>query len=99
MGSWGNHDAFEDVSSSTSDQAQENIQQEKFWLQVKKLLHELSVSEREVFTMRFMDQLKIGEIANILNKNESTIKTHLYRALRKIKKQSSTLQEFRESLS
>ena len=99
MGSWGNQDDFEDVSSSTSDQAQKNIQQEKFWIQVKKLLHHLSASEKEVFTMRFMDQLKIGEIADILNKNESTIKTHLYRALRKIKKQSSTLQEFRESLS
>jgi RNA polymerase sigma-70 factor, ECF subfamily len=99
MGSWGNQDDFEDVSSSTSDRAQGNIQQEKFWIQIKKLLHELSASEREVFTMRFMDQLKIGEIAVVLNKNESTVKTHLYRALRKIKKKSSTLQEFRESLS
>jgi RNA polymerase sigma-70 factor (ECF subfamily) len=99
MGSWGNQDDFEDVSSSTSDQAQENIQQEKFWIQVKKLLHHLSASEKEVFTMRFMDQLKIGEIAVVLNKNESTVKTHLYRALKKVRAQSSTLLEFRKSLS
>jgi len=59
----------------------------------------LSASEKEVFTMRFMDQLKIGEIAVVLNKNESTVKTHLYRALKKVRAQSSTLLEFRKSLS
>jgi len=98
MGSWYDQDNLADITSNTSNQAQENIQRQKFWEQVKKLLHELSDSESEVFTMRFMDQLKISEIANVLNKNESTVKTHLYRALQKIKKQSSSLQEFRESL-
>ena len=99
MGAWGNQDAIENISVNSSNQAQDKIQQEKFWQQVKKLLHGLPDSEQEVFTLRFIDQLKIGEIAEILNKNESTVKTQLYRALKKMRAQSSTLLEFRKSLS
>lgn len=98
MGAWYDQDNLADMDTSTNDQVLDTIQQEKFWEQVKKLLHELSDSEREVFTMRFMDQLKIGEIANVLDKNESTVKTHLYRGLQKMKKHASSLQEFREYL-
>jgi RNA polymerase sigma-70 factor (ECF subfamily) len=97
-GAWYDQDNLADMDTSTNDQVLDTIQQEKFWEQVKKLLHDLSDSEREVFTMRFMEQLKISEIAEVINKNESTVKTHLYRALQKIKKQSSSLQEFREFL-
>ena len=92
-------DSLADNSDDSSNRVLEKMEQEKFWHQVKKLLADLSDLEREVFTMRFMDQLKIGEIALVLQKNESTVKTHLYRALQKMKKQSSTLKEFRESLS
>ena len=96
----GSSDDLDSLAYSTHDKSnriQENMQQKRFWNQVKELLSGLSGMEREVFTLRFMDQLKIGEIAEVLNKNESTVKTHLYRALRKMKKESSTLQEFRES--
>ena len=41
--------------------------------------------EREVFLLRFVDHLGIREIADVLNKNDSTIKTHLYRALKKMR--------------
>ena len=92
-------DSLADNSDDSSNRVLEKMEQEKFWHQVKKLLADLSDLEREVFTMRFMDQLKIGEIAIVLQKNESTVKTHLYRALQKMRKQSTTLQEFRESLS
>ena len=92
-------DSLADNSDDSSNRVLEKMEQEKFWHQVKKLLADLSDLEREVFTMRFMDQLKIGEIAIVLQKNESTVKTHLYRALQKMKKHSSTLKEFRESLS
>ena len=43
--------------------------------------------EREVFLLRFFDHLSIKEIAGVLKKNESTVKTHLYRALAKFKKE------------
>ncbi|MBI5845566.1 MAG: RNA polymerase sigma factor [Deltaproteobacteria bacterium] len=45
----------------------------------------LSKMEREVFTLRFMDQLGLREIAETLQKDESTVKTHLYRALAKFR--------------
>jgi RNA polymerase sigma-70 factor (ECF subfamily) len=77
---------------------QDDFDRQMFWRQVKSMLGDLTVIEREVFTLRFMDQLKLNEIAKILSKSESTVKTHLYRALEKVKKQSSALQEFRESL-
>ena len=96
----GSSDDLDSLAYSPHDKSnriQENMQQKRFWNQVKELLSGLSGMEREVFTLRFMDQLKIGEIAEVLNKHESTVKTHLYRALRKMKKESSTLQEFRES--
>jgi RNA polymerase sigma-70 factor (ECF subfamily) len=41
--------------------------------------------EKQVFTLRFLDQLEIKEIGLALKKNESTIKTHLYRAISKFK--------------
>ncbi|MBF0472758.1 MAG: sigma-70 region 4 domain-containing protein, partial [Nitrospirae bacterium] len=44
-----------------------------------------SKMEKQVFTLRFLDQLDIKEIGLVLKKNESTIKTHLYRAVSKFK--------------
>ena len=49
-------------------------------------LSRLSNMEKDVFMLRFMDRLQINEIATILKKGESTVKTHLYRALAKFKK-------------
>jgi len=75
------------------------IDKKRFWKQVKAMLHKLSVMECQVFTLRFMDQRNINEIAAILNKNESTIKTHLYRALNKLRGHSEFFKEYRESIS
>lgn len=60
-----------------------------FWHQVGLILDKLSRMEREVFLLRFFDHLDIKEIATILKKTESTVKTHLYRALAKFRKQDS----------
>ncbi len=48
----------------------------------------LSRWEREVFLLRFTEQLGIKEIADTLKKNENTVKTHLYRALKKFRESS-----------
>ncbi len=48
-------------------------------------LDTLSKWEREVFLLRFVDGLTIPETAEVLGRGESTIKTHLYRAIRKFK--------------
>ncbi len=46
----------------------------------------LSRMEREIFSLRFLDELSLKEIAQTLEKDESTVKTHLYRAISKFRK-------------
>ena len=64
-----------------------NVERRDFWKQIGIFLKKLSRQEKEVFLMRFLDQLTLKEIAETLGKGESTIKTHLYRALKKFKKE------------
>lgn len=68
----------------------------EFWEQIGLILKKLSRMEKEVFTLRFFDHLSIGEIAGVLKKSESTIKTHLYRALAKFKKEDKLRRMFQE---
>ncbi len=86
--------AAKDMGNSHYDK----IEKKRFWKQVKLMLHKLSAMERQVFTLRFMDHRNINEIADILGKNESTIKTYLYRALNKVRKHSELLKDYRESV-
>jgi len=62
-----------------------HLMRQEFWGHVRRLMEKLSRWEREVFLLRFLDQLTIREIAQILSKSESAIKTHLYRAIKKFK--------------
>ena len=90
---------FQDAEGVENSDYDDSITKKKFWEQVRELLKSLSVMEREVFTLRFMDHQNINEIAAILDKSESTVKTHLYRALNKIRQDSSFFKEYRESIS
>jgi RNA polymerase sigma-70 factor (ECF subfamily) len=94
----------EEQDFSTSDKNMnscygDRIDKKTFWKQVKLMLGKLSTMEREVFTLRFMDHRNINEIASILGKNESTVKTHLYRALNKIRAHAEFFKEHRELIS
>ena len=66
-------------------EAARHLARGKFWDQVRETMSGLSRMEREVFYLRFFDQLSIKEITAAMHKNESTVKTHLYRALGKVK--------------
>ena len=46
---------------------------------------ELSVRQRSIFLLRFVEDLELAEIANITGLPISTVKTHLYRALATIR--------------
>ena len=82
-----------------SDQPEtlEKVLRKDFWRQVGSVLDKLSNMEREVFVLRFFDELSINEIAGVLKKNESTVKTHLYRALAKFKKEPAMRQLLKEA--
>ncbi len=88
-----------EAGKGMSNNYNDSIAKKKFWEQVRSLLDKLSTMEREVFTLRFMDHRNINEIADIMDKSESTVKTHLYRALNKVRKDSVFFQEYRESIS
>jgi len=80
-------------------EALEQVLKEDFWRHVDRIAKKLSKMEREVFMLRFMDNLNINEIAQIVKKSESTVKTHLYRALAKFKKEKGLRQFLQEDLT
>ena len=83
---------------AVSPQAPNHLERKEFWQQVEKMLDILSRMEKEVFLLRFFDQLSLKEITMALGKNESTIKTHLYRALNKVKNAFGDMRELLEGL-
>jgi len=76
----------------------QNLIKQDFWKQVEKFLERLSKMEKEVFLLRFLDQLMIAEISRVLKQSESSVKTHLYRALVKFKKASSIVELLQEEI-
>ena len=80
-------DEFEQTESEIHEnpQAINHVIKEEFWQHISRFAGKLGRLEREVFILRFLDQLSIKEIARVLKKSESAVKTHLYRALGKFK--------------
>lgn len=89
-------DFHETEEMAVAPEADESLTRKDFWRRVEQILTRLSRMEREVFTLRFLDQLSINEISTTLKKNESTVKTHLYRALNKVKTMAGDLDEVLE---
>ena len=82
-------DDMEQVPAENQNHPVNNLIRQEFWKQFYRLTDILSQGEREVFLLRFVDHLGIREIAQTLKKNESTVKTHLYRALKKFMQHSA----------
>jgi RNA polymerase sigma-70 factor (ECF subfamily) len=85
-------------TESDEPEALEHVLKEDFWRQIRSMLDKLSKMEREVFLLRFFDQLNLNEIAGVMKKNESTIKTHLYRALAKFRKEPGLRRLLKEAI-
>ena len=51
-------------------------------------MDELSRQQRMVFLLRFVEELELSEIAETTGMNTSTVKSHLYRALRIIRERA-----------
>ena len=62
-----------------------NLMQKELQTQFWQFSKGLPRWEREVFILRFMDNLDLTDIAQVLKKNVNTIKTHLYRAVKKFR--------------
>ena len=88
----GNDIKLLDTQTHDQPEAIDELIKQDFWKQIGLIIDKLSRMEREVFLLRFLDLLSIREISSVLKKSESTVKTHLYRALVKFRKNSSILQ-------
>ncbi|UEL46453.1 RNA polymerase sigma factor SigV [Terrisporobacter petrolearius] len=54
-------------------------------IDLQEALERLPEKYRIVIVLRYFEDMKIGDIAQILNENENTIKTRLYKGLSKLK--------------
>lgn len=54
-------------------------------IDLQKALENLPDNYRSIIVLRYFEDLKIEEIAEILNVNINTVKTHLYKALKKLR--------------
>lgn len=89
---------YESEEMAVAPEAEGVMSRKDFWYQIEQMLTTLSNMEKEVFLLRFFDQLTIKEISVALKKNESTVKTHLYRALRKFKSMAGDLDGLMEGI-
>ena len=85
FGSTGEIDVDSQAMANGHSDPIKNMIRKEFQFQLQKFTESLSRWEREVFVLRFLDQLEVKEIVKILQKNENTVKTHLYRALKKFR--------------
>ncbi|WP_422661284.1 RNA polymerase sigma factor [Paenibacillus sp. EC2-1] len=58
-------------------------------IDLEKALDELPYAFRTVVILRYFEDMKIEEIAEVLNENISTVKSRLYKALRELRIQMS----------
>jgi RNA polymerase sigma-70 factor (ECF subfamily) len=84
-----------DVEPHRDPRALDGVIRHEFWVRVRQLSERFSKMEREVFFLRFVDDMNLREIALTLKRSESAVKTHLYRAIRKFK-EDSALSDFLE---
>jgi RNA polymerase sigma-70 factor, ECF subfamily len=64
------------------------LQQERV-REIWKSVEKLSRQQRTVFLLRFVDEMELSEIAETTGMNTSTVKSHLYRALRIVRERVS----------
>jgi len=64
------------------------LQQERV-REIWKSVENLSRQQRTVFLLRFVEEMELSEIAETTGMNTSTVKSHLYRALRIVRERAS----------
>ena len=70
-------ESIPDMASSPEDRVMARDQLRRVWHAVDSLTEK----QRTVFVLRFVEELELAEIAETTGMKESTVKSHLYRAL------------------
>lgn len=78
--------SLQDVSDKFLGDLQDDIyfDGDEVQLKLQTVLSKLPENQKKVFDMKYYDNLKFREIANILNTKEGTVKTHYYGAVKYI---------------
>ncbi len=87
----------ENDAAAVNDTPLENLLQKEFWNKIDRFIDGLPEKEKEIFTLRYLDNLAIKEIAAVQGRNENTVKTHLYRALKKSQNDTELQNYIRET--
>lgn len=78
---------YQEKSTEDIDQMAEVIGQEDSYenVDLKRALNNLSKEDKAVVELKYFEEMKLSEIAEVLGENLSTIKSRLYRSLKKLK--------------
>lgn len=68
------------------ESAQEDVYMD---FDLQRVLDSMSKEDKAVIELRYFEDLKLSEIAEVLNENISTVKSRLYRGLKKLKMELS----------
>jgi len=81
-------DVGEWIPDGASSPEQVCLQQERV-REIWKSVEQFSRQQRTVFLLRFVEEMELAEIAETTGMNTSTVKSHLYRALRIVRDRAS----------
>ena len=82
-----------EVYKNFAEQGQGNpeqyVESDQIGIHIEKALKRITHKERAVFILRHYSDLPLKEIAEVLNVAEGTVKSHLFRAIKKLQKELS----------
>ena len=70
--------------ASTDATPQTDLERKRLQLEIDHALNTLSPQQKSVFVLRHYKDLKLREIADVLQLSEGTVKSVLFRAIRKL---------------
>lgn len=84
-----------ELASDPRDNPERDLNSKQAMRRLRRVLGSLSPRQRAIFTLRHYEGLPLREIADLLDLEEGTVKTHLHRAVTTLR---SELTEFQENL-
>ncbi|MBR5316528.1 MAG: sigma-70 family RNA polymerase sigma factor [Lachnospiraceae bacterium] len=82
------NDSYEFLQESRGYEAM-GVEDEYVNIDLQRALDSLPEQEKVIITMKYFEDKKLEEIADILNENISTVKSRLYRSMKKLQLQMS----------
>lgn len=86
------HVSIDEVILAAPDEGHGDIQSQEQQSHVEQALHELPTLQRAVVILRHLNGLSTRQVSDILQCSEGTVKTHLFRGLKKMKGRLQYLQ-------